>query len=76
MYFLYCQIGKLYCIGKMPKIMNVTLFSKKIFYIFFFNFRLDNWALSFGKTLYETARAATRFDAIQKVCSILMNSNF
>ena len=43
---------------------------------FFLNFRLDNWALSFGKTLYETARAATRFDAIQKVCSILMNSNF
>ena len=30
-------------------------------------FRLENWALSFGTSLWETARAATRFDAIQKV---------
>ena len=34
---------------------------------FFFHFRIENWALSFGTTLWETARAATRFDAIQKV---------
>ena len=32
-----------------------------------FFFRLDNWALSFGTSLYETARQATKFDAIQKV---------
>ena len=30
-------------------------------------YRLENWALSFGTSLWETARAATRFDAIQKV---------
>ena len=29
-------------------------------------FRLENWALSFGTSLYETARQATKFDAIQK----------
>ena len=28
---------------------------------------MDNWALSFGTSLWETARAATKFDAIQKV---------
>ena len=32
-----------------------------------FYFRLENWALGFGQSLWETARAATRFDAIQKV---------
>jgi len=28
--------------------------------------QLENWALSFGTSLYETARQATKFDAIQK----------
>jgi len=28
--------------------------------------KLENWALGFGQSLWETARAATRFDAIQK----------
>ena len=32
-----------------------------------FYFRLENWALGFGQSLWETARAATRFDAIQQV---------
>ena len=35
----------------------------------FFFCRLENWALSFGTALWETARAATKFDAIQKVNS-------
>lgn len=52
---------------------TLVVYLRFSFFIFpSFTSRLENWAVSFGSVLWETARVATRFDAVKEV-SLLMS---
>ena len=47
-----------------------TSFQPLLLYFMLLLYRIENWALSFGKLLHETAWKATGYDTLEKVNSM------